>query len=145
MLCPSDGITDRPSFFRPRCRRERLRSFEENVFWNTAVAFNHLRRIAREVPLQHLKHASRIFERRIPFELVCLLGLASTVLSVPTASRRVARLRPAFSTLHRRAAIEPALRVVLLLLRIPPGKHSVQIFCVLEVVAQQGWRVRVVN
>src|SRR6059058_1980315 len=130
VLRPSHRVADCGSFFRSRSRTEDLRNFQKHVFRNSAISLDHLRRVAREVPLQYLKNASRIFKRSVGLKLVCFLSFASAIFAVPTASRSVTWFLSFAATLHRCAAIKPALRGILFLLRIPAREESIQVFCI---------------
>ena len=65
MLRPTDGVTDRRRFVATRSAREDVGDLEEMLFRNAAELLDQVRRVAHEMALQDLEHASRMFERTI--------------------------------------------------------------------------------
>src|SRR5262249_30356745 len=85
MLRPAHRITDGAGFFRTRCRRERFGGFQENILRDAAEALYHLRRVTREVTLQGLEYAARMFQTSVFFILARVPGLAAAIFPVTTA------------------------------------------------------------
>src|SRR5215472_13056397 len=117
MLRPSNGIADCPCLLRSRGGGEGLRHLQKNILRNSAITLHHLRRVSREVSLQDLEGAVRVFQRKIPVEIGYLLRLAATVLCMPPAKRRVPG--SFIRVLAGSAAVEPGGGVIFLLFRIP--------------------------
>src|SRR5437867_9607556 len=124
MLRPSHRIANRAGLLRAGSRGKRLRRFEEDILRNAAIAFNHFRRVARKVPLQDLKYASRIFQRNVPLKISYFLGLAAPIFPVPASKVRMSR--SFLAVLARCAAIEPGRWVIFFILRVPPREKAVQ-------------------
>src|SRR5947209_18837920 len=74
-----------------------------------------------------------------------ITGFATAVFAVSAASFRMASFFSAGRVLGRRAFIEPALRAVGLLLRVPAGKDAAQVFGVAKVLSQDERRIGVVH
>src|ERR1041385_6621320 len=83
-----------------------------------------------------------MLQRRVRLIYACILSLAASIFSVAAARLRMPGLL-ALALLGRCALIQPALRIVLFLFRIPPGEQSVQIFAVAEILAQDSGGIRV--
>jgi len=60
VLRPAEGIADGSGALRTGRGDEQVGSFEEDFFRYAAVLLNHLRGVAGEMALQHLKNAARI-------------------------------------------------------------------------------------
>src|SRR5438067_6198056 len=93
--------------------------------------------------LQHLEDAARMLERRISLEFTCVTSFAAAVLAVSAASPGVARFLVSAIFVFL-AGVEPCLRAVLLLLRIPAAEVAAQIFGIAKILAQDHGRVGVV-
>src|SRR5947208_16598363 len=96
------------------------------------------------MPSENLENAARMLQLGVPLEPGRILRLATTILTMTAARFGVPGLRPA-AIPGGRAFIEPAVRIVFLLLLIPAGKKAIQFFSVTEILAQEGGRVRVMH
>src|SRR6266568_3932890 len=134
MLCPSHGVANRSRLLWTGSRRKRLGGLQKHILGHTAVPFDHFRGVTGEVPLQHLKYAEWIFQRDVPFKVGHLLSFATAILSVTAA--KISMPWALADVFPRSASIQPTLGIVLLLLRIPAREQSIQIFGVLEILAQ---------
>ncbi len=112
-----------------------------------AVLFDHLRRVAREMFLQKLEHASWMLESFVFIVFVqvrrsvpALLLMAALFFGVI----RGMRLR-LLTRLRRRGFVEPARGVVCLLLGIPAGENTAEIFGVLEIFRDDYGCIRIVH
>src|SRR3954463_9833160 len=65
VLRPTNRIANSGGLIRTGRGNESLRRLQKNLFRNAARAFDQLRRVAREVALQHLVDATRILQSRI--------------------------------------------------------------------------------
>src|SRR5581483_7231227 len=135
VLRPADCVTDRAGLLAARSAGEDVRDLEELLARNAAVALHHLRRVAREMALQHLEDAARVLQRLIANRLVDVLRFAAAVLAMPAAGLG--------NVLALRALVEPGVSVVLP--AIESAEESAEIFGVLEVLSQDRRRVRIAN
>src|SRR5947208_10701012 len=143
MLRPAHGITDGGSLVGARSGSERFGSFQEYVLRHTAIALNHLGRVALEVALQHLENAARMLQGRIRFVLPRVLGFAATIFAVSSTDLGMSRSLAA--VLLGSALIQPAFWVVLLFLCIPTGEESVEVLGIAEVFAKNRGRIGVAH
>src|SRR5437588_7703134 len=130
LLGPAQRVADRASLFRARGGAKRVRNFQEPLLGNSAKALNQLRRVPREMPLQHLVHASWMVKRQVAFAIDEICCGSSTIFAVAGVRCVVPGYR--FAALST-AFVEPATRVVLLVFRVPARKHAPQILGVLEI------------
>ena len=65
VLRPADGITKRGSPLAPGIVAQRLGDLQKQTLRNAAGLLHHLRRVARIVAFQDLKHAPRVLQRGI--------------------------------------------------------------------------------
>src|SRR6266566_4007898 len=117
MLGPPHCVADRSRLLRTRRRSERLCSFQKYVLRYTAEALDHFRRVAREMSLQHLKHAARIFQRYVPFKVAYFLGLAAPVFTMTAAVLSMSRKLA--GVFLRGTLVQPRLWIVLLSFLVP--------------------------
>src|SRR5205085_3253388 len=82
MLRPADRVTDRGRFLATGSAREDVGDFDEALARNAARLLDELRRVAREVALQYLKHAARMLQRFIAMRLIEILRFAAAIFSV---------------------------------------------------------------
>src|ERR1700747_2358431 len=66
MLRPADRITDRRGFIWTGCCNERVCDFLKKYRLDAANLFDHLRRVAREMPFEFLKNTLWILQRETP-------------------------------------------------------------------------------
>ena len=85
MLRPSHGVTNRSSLLRSRGGSKRFRCFQKHFFRHSAIAFDHLRGVSREMTFQHLEDAARMFQRRISFKLARILRFSAAIFAVSAA------------------------------------------------------------
>src|SRR6266513_4075178 len=117
MLRPADGITDRRGFIWTRCCNERVRDFPKKYRRDAANLFDHLRRVAREMPLEFLKNTLWILQSEIPF------GIAQSF-----------------------ALVFPAFHLICPPVLVPPREITVcVIFRIAIFIAQNAGRVRVMD
>jgi len=95
------------------------------------------------VPLEHLEHTARMLQSCVRPEPGGILRFPTAILTVAAASFGMPRWAAGPSFL--RSLIQPGLGIVLLLLRIPARKKSVEIFGVPKVFAQDGGSICVRN
>src|SRR4051812_24463540 len=93
MLRPPHGIANRGCFIGPRGIREYLGHFQELLFRNAAHRFNELRRVAREVTLQHVKDATGVLKRGMGILLVVTAGFSASIFALAAACAGVPRSR----------------------------------------------------
>src|SRR6267154_615711 len=85
MLRPSHRVANRAGLLWTGSGGKRLRCFQKHIPRYTAVALDHFGCIAREVTLQNLKNATRIFQRDVPFKVGYFFRPAASVSSVAAA------------------------------------------------------------
>src|ERR1043165_7074816 len=140
VLRPADGVADRGGLVAARGAGEDIGDFEEALARDAARTLDELRRVAREMALEHLIDAARMLQRAVLHRLVEGLRFAAAVLLLSAALRLHARRR---LVLLRGAGVEPRLRVVLL--PVPSAEQPAELLGVLEVIAEDRRRVRVVD
>src|SRR5512146_110346 len=129
MLRPADGVTDGAGLVGSGGGAEGLGDIQENVSGHAAGLFNHRRRVAGEVPLQHLVHAPRMLERGIGLEFAGVAGFTATIFAVSAAGLGMTRgFAPGFLVL--RTFVEPRFWTVLFFPGIPAGEEAVEIFSI---------------
>src|SRR5947208_17189469 len=96
------------------------------------------------MPSENLENAARMLQLGVPLEPGRILRLATTILTMTAARFGVPGLRPA-AIPGGRAFIEPAVRIVFLLLLIPARKQTVQVFGITEILTQDRGCVGVVH
>src|ERR1041385_4727201 len=82
MIPPPGRVAARAGPVGARRRGERLGDFQERVARHAAGAFDHLRRVAREMAPQDLENASRMLERRIALVAAEIRRLPAAIFSV---------------------------------------------------------------
>src|SRR5437660_12751718 len=93
MLRPTHGIADCSRLVRPGCIRKHFRNFEEMFPGNSADRLNELRRITREMTLQHVENAARVLKRGIGIVLMRIAGFSAPIFAVTPACAGMARSR----------------------------------------------------
>ena len=63
VLSPAQTVDERGGAVAAGIGRDQLAHLGEQVAWDAAGLFDHLRGVAGEVPLQHLEHAPRMLQR----------------------------------------------------------------------------------
>src|SRR5512146_675897 len=142
MLCPPYGVADGCGLVGAGGSSEGLGSFEKFLLRDSGVAFNHLRGVPGEVALQNLVHAAGMFESCVELVDVQVSGLASTVLCVSSAVRRMA-CHWSLPLLFWGTFVDPGFGVVLSLLFVPAREDAVQIFSVAIILLQNDSGIRV--
>src|SRR5215472_6050444 len=143
MLRPAQGITNRARLVAAGSRGECLCGAEKNLFGNAAMAFHDLRRVAREMAFENLENTLGVFERRVGPERVYVLRFPAAVFSLTAA--RLGMSRGCRGVFFFRPPIKPGVRIVALLLPIPPREQPIEIFRILELVTDESGGVGVMN
>src|SRR5581483_6587046 len=124
VLRPTDRVAPRGRAVATRGATDCLGDAVEQRRRDAADLLNHLRRVAREVPPQHLEHAARVLQRLV---------------ALPAADRLPDALLGRLLVPFVRApavGVPPAAWVVFLLLGVEAGEHAVELLGVLELLAQ---------
>src|ERR1700757_4024955 len=144
MLRPSYGVTNRRSLLRARRIREKFSASQKHILRHSAASLDHFRGIARKMPLQNLEHTPRMFESRISPRQRRVAHLASAVFSMPAGGLLMClSITAGFLRSLFLPAVEPRSRIILFLLVVPSREESVQVLCILEVLAQYCRRIGV--
>ena len=124
VLRPAHGVADRRRSSPDRMPTQNASATFRNSFLrHAAVLLHHLRRVAREMPLQNLEHAARVLQRRIGFVDRCVLPASPPrSLPWPPPASEWPGAASCLSSFLRCALVEPGLGIVLLLLRSQPEK-----------------------
>src|SRR6185437_15765542 len=142
VLGPADGIDECAGAVPPGVLREQFADLPEGVDRYAADVGDHLRRVARVVPFEHLEHAPRVLQRRVDLRDA---GDPNPTRAVRLPSPRLAHSAAAgFSVLAaglvliflvavtRRgldlhALVLPGVEVVGALVDVEPGEHPLQV------------------
>src|SRR6266404_6713530 len=84
LLGPTERVANCTGLLGTRSRAKRLSYFQESFFGNSAKAFNHLRRVPREMFLQELVHTAWMAERGVTFAVGEIHGSPIAILAVAT-------------------------------------------------------------
>ncbi len=156
VLGPAHGVADGGRFIGAGGGDEGFRRFQECVPGHAAVALDGFRRVAREMALQDLEDAARMLQGAILVLLGFFLDLAAAIVAVSAAGRAAQTMSGAggmvrgagIGGLGLGSFVQPGAGIVLVLqlvVDVQAGEDAVQVFGVLEFLANDGGGVGVVD